>query len=944
MAFTRREFLRGIGLAAGGVAIPSVAYDRLIPYLNQPEDIVPGVSTWFATSCRECPAGCGMVVRNRESRVVKCEGNPLHPFSRGKLCPRGQAAPQGLYDPDRIRQPLRRSELGKLEPVSWDSALSELGDMLARKPRVAVMTDLQTGTLDALMRAWLAALGSDRLITYEPISYEHVKDTNGGLIPTYEIAKSDFLISFACDFLETWVSPIEYAIEFAKMREIRDGKRAGFVYVGPRVSMTAANADVRLMVSPDVIEQIATAFLEGTLERDARKYGIDPDSAKAATDGFAAAKRPLALPGLAANTCCGTAIFNARRDTGLVNRSRRHALSYVSSAADVDSFTRDTESGVIGALVIHNANPVYAMPQSERFTEALKRVPVVISLSSHLDETTAMAGWVLPSNTPLESWGDYAPYPDVVNLMQPAMGTLFDTRQAGDTLLALARAAGVNTKQSFKADTFVEYLRTRWSLAGEPWQELLQRGGKFAGAPAGLTATPITGYNTLGDPPVDRRAASLPGSTADPHFHTAAPSIYSLRLWAFPDSYLYDGRGANKWWLQETPEPVVKGVWGSWAEIHPSTAAKLGVSTNDCVKIENGGASVSVPVYVWNGVKPGTIAIPMGEGHTDYGQFARGVGVNIWPLLTEDVPLVNVTPGGGTQWVARIRGSTDQSHRAIVQTASLGENWSREKPIIMPLPSGYGKRDFYPGNKYKKHRWAMVVDLDRCIGCHACVTACYAENNLGMVGAEGVFRRREMSWIRIDRYVFDSAGHGYDIPERRGDAGSSLGRLLFQPMLCQQCDAAPCEPVCPVFAASHSEEGLNMQVYNRCVGTRYCSNNCPYKVRRFNWWDYKWPEPLNWQLNPDVTVRCRGVMEKCTFCVQRIRQAEITALREQREVMDGEITPACVQTCPTGVFTFGDLMDKNSRVSSIIETDPRAYQVLAELNTKPAVIYLKKVI
>lgn len=565
---------------------------------------------------------------------------------------------------------------------------------------------------------------------------------------------------------------------------------------------------------------------------------------------------------------------------------------------------------MVDTLFVLGTNPVYSLPEPARFAEAMKRVPVKVSLSSYMDETAALADWILPSNTPLESWGDYQPYPDVTNLMQPTMGQIFDTRQTGDALIGLAKAAGFN----LGAETFYEYLRNRWGFplkAGETpdtpapeWEALLQKGytqGASAAAPAPKAA--------VVSPPQPQQPSSI-------------------RLYAFPQTYYYDGRGANRRWLQELPEPVTKTVWGTWAEIHPDTAAKLNIKTNDQIEIKTDKAKIVTSAFVWEGVARDTVAVPIGEGHTKYGRFASGVGANILPLLTTPSPGVQVNKTGQKQQVNRILGSTDQSDRNIVQTQPIKQPFKRDREIIMPLPSGYTHWDFYPGQKYEQHRWAMVVDLDKCIGCHACVAACYAENNIGIVGAEEISRRREMSWIRIDRYI---------------DWQEPAAPILFQPMLCQHCDAAPCEPVCPVFAAAHSDEGLNMQIYNRCVGTRYCSNNCPYKVRRFNWYDYQWPQPLNWQLNPDVTVRCRGVMEKCTFCIQRIREVEIVALREGRKIEDGEIVPACVQTCPTGVFTFGDLMDKDSKVSRMFADEPRAYQVLAELNTKPAIIYLKRV-
>ena len=916
MPLSRRDFLKSVGLAVGGLGLTSGGYERLIPYVNQPENIVPGVAAWYATSCRECPAGCGMIVRNRESHAVKCEGNALHPISRGTLCARGQAALMGLYDPDRVKHPLRKDSRGKLVAATWDDAIKAVGEALTRRGRIAFLTDLQAGSNEALVRAWLKSLGSDRLLTWEPIDYAPVR-TVFGVVPTFDFSACDYLISFAADFLETWVSPIEYARNFAEMRQLRDGKRAGFAYIGPRVSMTATNADVRILIPPGAETEVAGAIRSGETDAVSTKYRIDSAHLRQISDNFKRAAAPLVLPGWTTGAAEAARTLRASASPA-VNTSRPHAITGVAGRDQIEALMRDMENGQIDVLIVLNSNPAYALPHSLGFGEALKRVPTVISLSSFMDETTALADWVLPSNTPLESWGDYQPYPDVANLMQPVMGQVFDTRQTGDILIQLARAAGVDPAAAFGADTFYTFLRSQWGhplAAGDTpdtpapeWEALLERGyGR---------ESPVANYGLrVGE------STPLPSIT-----YNLSP-VTSLRLYAFPHIYYYDGRGANRRWLQEMPEPVTKAVWGTWAELHPDTAQDLGIKTDDVVAIEANGAKIVTSAYVWEGAARDTVAVPIGEGHRAYGRFASGVGANVLRLTGIMEAEAKIKRAKGRKWVTRIKGSADQHDREIVQTAELGKPLERHHDIIMPLASGYGKWDFYPGHDHGAHRWAMVVDLDRCIGCHACVTACYAENNLGIVGPEGIYRRREMSWLRIDRYI---------------DWQEQAAPVLFQPMLCQQCDAAPCESVCPVFAAAHSDEGLNMQVYNRCVGTRYCSNNCPYKVRRFSWFDYEWPEPLNWQLNPDVTVRCRGVMEKCTFCVQRIREAEIVAKREDRPVEDGEVTPACVQTCPTGVFTFGDLMDKNSRVRRLVDTDPRAYQVLAELNTKPAVIYLKK--
>lgn len=954
MRFTRREFLRGMGAVVGITGSAKGAFEVLAPFVVQPENVVPGVATWYATACRECPAGCGMLVKNLDGRVIKCEGNPIHPVNRGRLCARGQASLQGLYDPDRFTGP-RKSGSDGFEAVGWGDALAQVA-LALRGRRVAVVSGLETGALRSLITRWLGlfAPGSYHIM-YEPVDYGAIKAVYGGVVPSFDIAHCDFLISFGADFLETWVSPVQYAEEFTSIRRIEDGRRAPFFYVGPRVSTTAANADGRVLVRPGEEEQFALAVVRemagGTVS------GPYAEDAREISRLLRGARAPLALPGLHPSAANAAAIINSVTGTALVNPGRPHALSLIFGSAGVQRLIDDLNAGDVEAVVTFGSNPVYSLPNSGEFVEALRGARAVVSLSSYMDETAVRAQWVLPSHTSLESWGDYEPYPDVHTLLQPTMGPVFDTRHTGDILMQLAsRSARVSAAGIFGASDFRGYLRNSWDSAGEArgWEACLQLGGRWLSLPApdvrwvvpsgwepsvtaGIAASPAGPILSPRGGPTEPFETEPPQAgaregTIEPLALLPAerpPREGQLALYAFPHVFYYDGRGANKRWLQENPEPVLRTVWGTWAELHPHTANALGVGTDDMIEIISGGSSVRVPAYVWEGVAPRTVAVPLGEGHKHYGRYAEGLGVNVYPLLGSPVPSVKVRGTGDGEWVTRIKGSTDQHDRGIVRTASIWDQPFHRGKITMPMPEGYGFSDFYPPYEYKQHRWAMVVDLDRCIGCHACVTACYAENNVPVVGPEGIWHKREMSWLRVDTYI---------------DWDRKRSPVLFQPMLCQQCDAAPCESVCPVFASAHNEEGINMQIYNRCVGTRDCSNNCPYKVRRFEWYNAEWPFPLNWQLNPDVTVRSRGVMEKCTFCIQRIRTAELVALREKRRLREGEVVPACVETCPTGALVFGDLKNPDSEVSRLIRSDPRAYQVLVELNTKPAVIYLKKVV
>jgi molybdopterin-containing oxidoreductase family iron-sulfur binding subunit len=466
------------------------------------------------------------------------------------------------------------------------------------------------------------------------------------------------------------------------------------------------------------------------------------------------------------------------------------------------------------------------------------------------------------------------------------------------------------------------------------WLRALQQGGVFPPADATPEAAPKT------------PATQLPTALATPY----EPPAAALAFAAVPSLRLFDGRGANKPWLSEIPDPLSRVAWQSPVRMHPDTARARGLGTADIVTIRARGGGIEAPVYLTEVVRPGLLVMETGHGHSAYGRYAENVGANPFALLSATthpasggastcLAEVSVEATGRRLTLANTDGSRIQHGRAFILTttpADLRKGGRPVKtgltmdtfPLTLPLPEGYDpRRDFYPPHDHDHYRWGMVVDLDRCVGCGACAAACYAENNIGIVGERRIAQGREMAWLEIVRY--------HD--ERR------MQRVMFMPMLCQHCDNAPCESVCPVYAPHHSAEGLNNQIYNRCIGTRFCSQNCPYKVRRFNWFDWEWPEPMNLQLNPDVTVRSKGVMEKCSFCIQRIKEARTRAKNENRPIREGEVTPACVQTCPTDALVFGNLMDKDSRVRRLCD-DPRAYQAMGYLNTKPAVIYLKKVV
>ncbi len=939
----RRDFLKGMVIAGTAISLgaESQRFEHLFPFLQPPENVVAGLSTWFATSCRECPAGCGLLVRNRDAHAVKVEGNPLHPINAGKTCPRGQAFVLGLYDPDRVTRPQQRRG-GQLRGSDWGSALTTLGKDLAGRRgggQVAVISDLQAGSLEALIRPWLAAFGSDRYLIYEPLNYEPVREANRVVhgraeLPDYRFDRADVIVSFAADFLETWISPVKFIGRFAAGRVPTAQGMSKFIYVGPRLSQTAMSADEYYLVRPGEERDFALAVLSAlgravpgfSPEEVGPRLGLDPARIQGVARQLQRAKRPLVVGGapmlgnpLGVEAATAAAMVQAAAGGATVDFGRVHALSRTARQREVADFVGTLGSGQVKALVIIGANPAYSLSPELRFAEALRQVPTIISITPHPDETAALATWVLPGSHPLETWGDYEPETGVRNLLQPVMGRRGDTLAPGDVLLRLAQAAGV----PLPAKSYLEFVQGRWGggappespspemtvVPTTPWQEAAQRGGLWTTGGAG---------------------GSAGGGGATPTFSPPQPAG-ELGLWVYPSPLLFDGRSANKRWLQEISDPALHAVWGSWVEMNQETARRVGAGAGQTTELKTEAGMATAPTFLYNGVARDTLAIPLGQGHTAYGRYAEKRGTNAFALLSESpVPSFRATAHPEWDRIVTVDGAWSQFGRKLVESIPLSDLPSR-KPGEMnwPLPEGYHlDTDLYAGHFHVGHRWAMVVDLSRCVGCEACMAACYAENNLGVVGKHWIGQGREMYWMRLTRY-FDW--------EARQPA-------LFLPMFCQHCDAAPCEPVCPVYASAHTEEGLNQQVYNRCIGTRYCNNNCPYKVRRFNWRNYDWPESLTWQLNPDVTVRVRGVMEKCTFCVQRIREVEHRAEREDRPVRDGEILPACLQACPAHVFTFGDLKDPKSEVSRLVRTSSRRHQVLRDLNTKPAVFYLLKVV
>ncbi len=1006
----RREFLKLVGAGAGAAGLTgcSEPVEKLIPYVIQPEEITPGIAIDYASTCRECPASCGIRVRTREGRPVKLEGNPRHPVNRGSLCARGQASIGRTYHPDRHRGPLRR-EGGQAAPTAWDGPdgaiallARRLGEARAAGMRVVLLGADRGPTANRWIDAFCEAAGVERIV-YESLGFEALREaarTVFGIAsePVFDLSGADLVVDFGSDFLETGPSPTEHARQLREARDVADPAKRGarLVYVGPRLTMTGSNADEWVPARPGTEGILALALARSALqnlapqdplhmqlgpllspwdpERAASATGVGADAIRRLGAALSRARAPLALPPGAAlasrravaanaavlilNHVVGASGTRVQLFEGGPRRGRHREVLALADAM---------RAGRVGALLVHDANPLHTLPPAAGFAEALGQVPFVAAFASAADETSERAHLVLPDHSPLESWGDAEPRPGVRSLLQPTLRPLFDTRSLVDALLDAGRALGPDAAAKLPSGSFRALLEQAW--AGTDFRRALAEGGSFASAPpAALVLQPDAARIELAEPLLDGDGA--------------------FTLLAFPSPLLYDGRGANLPWLQEIPDPVSKVAWQSWAEISRKKAEELGVEVGDVVAVETPAGRLEVAVLPRGGLRDDVVAIPMGQGHS-VGHFAthtcdgrpgeaRGVNVlSLLPAASDESGgpawlsvRANVRKTGAVRRLALVQTGDNKRGRQLGEVVSLaaltngshGEGGSAEAgahgagghethEIRRPYAAA---ADAAPESPY---RWGMSIDLDRCTGCSACVAACYVENNIPVVGEQKTLQARQMSWIRIERYLGDGEPDlepGRNRPRNREELGDVDVR--HSPMLCQHCGAAPCEPVCPVIATFHNEEGLNGMVYNRCVGTRYCSNNCPYKVRRFNYFDYSlerepatgglyrfWPEPMPEMLNPDVTVRGQGVMEKCTFCVQRIQTARQTAKDQGRPIADGEVVPACAQACPSQAITFGNLRDPQSRVSRTADDPARGYHALHVLNTRPAITYLAKV-
>jgi molybdopterin-containing oxidoreductase family iron-sulfur binding subunit len=980
---SRRDFLRAAGFVVAGTGLAGcqrTPVQQALPLLVQPEGGVPGRADYYASTCAACSAGCGLLAKVRDGRPIKLEGNPEHPLSQGGLCAVGQASLLGLYDSLRLQHPLRDGQQTTWEEVDRDIR-ARLDEIRRQRGAVRVLSGTLSGpTYRAVLRRFLGQFADARHIVYDSLSSAAILDAHrqshgARVLPRYFFERAEVIVSFDADFLGTWISPVEYTSGYRAGRTLEGvPPRCSFhVQFESRLSLTGCKADERVPVAPGEMGLLMThlarrlAARAGVPFADAEVENLPV--AERLLDRLAhrlwqARGRSLVVCGsqnVAEQLLCN--LLNHQLDNyGATLDVARPSYQREGDDAALEALLSELRRGGVAALFLLDCNPAYGLPGGSEWEELLQRVPLVVSCSERLDETACLVRYVCPVPHFLASWGDAEPTAGVVSLSQPTLRPLGDTRPLLESLAAWSGAPQTAYDlicATWEAEVFPRY-RTALAVSGASTRGLTRGDGSFQ---AFWDHTLHEGFARVA--PREIRVQKFNVGAVQPVLKARQPDEGTFSLILYPKVGMLDGRHAYNPWLQELPDPVSKVTWDNYACLAPAIASRLGLCDGDVVRLEAAGpgsaSALELPVLVQPGQHDGVIAVALGYGSAASARFAHVgprwiqagptvgpgglVGVNAAPLLGWESGTVRFVRAGVrlTPLDRRQPLASTQDHHTITVPHHLAQPGHDRRPAVQEITVAALNlaREHPPDHEEPEqpnlwpedhpaagHRWGMVIDLAACTGCSACVVACQVENNIPVVGKDEVSRHREMHWLRIDRYY---SGEDGDVD------------VAYQPMLCQHCGNAPCETVCPVLATVHSAEGLNQQVYNRCVGTRYCANNCPYKVRRFNWFDYARDDAQqNLVLNPAVTVRSRGVMEKCTFCVQRIQEARIEARRQGLPLAGGAIQPACQQSCPAQAIVFGDLNDPQSRVARLAH-DQRGYQVLAELNVRPSITYLKGV-
>jgi MoCo/4Fe-4S cofactor protein with predicted Tat translocation signal len=947
----RRDFLKmlGFGVAAVSLAACETPVRKSIPYLNKPEDVEPTIANWYASTYTDGGDYASILVKTREGRPIKIEGNKLSSVSKGGLGAKAHASVLGLYDNEKLKAPQKGGK-----DAEWDAIDAEISAGLAKSTNIRLVSGtVLSPSTKSVINAFKAKYPSTQHIIYDANSASALIDANGGVVPNYDFSKAKVIVGLSCDFLGTWISPTEYSTQYAQGRRIgKDKKEMSRHYQFESVlSLAGSNADYRTPIKPSQEGLVVAALYNKVVGGSINDGGIKVDKLDQAAKELVANKGAAlvvsgsndpAIQTLVAEINKALSSYGTTIDLG--------TPAYYRQGNDVamNGFIDELKAGKVDAVLFYGANPVYDHPRGKEVETALPKVALSISFGERADETSSLCKYNTPDSHYLESWGDAEPKRGHYSLCQPTISTIFKTRQAQASLLKWAGAS----------DDFASYLQNYWVsniLKGVSWTQTLHD-GIFEPAKGSAASSAAPSGDVAG------AAASISQkykvNSADLEFVT------------YEKVGIGTGAQANNPWLQELPDPITKACWDNYATLSQATAKKLNINQFDIVKVAiDGKGEVTLPVIVQPGQVNDTVAIAIGYGRTKAGKAANEVGVNVFPFVG-GLRKATVTGTGDTRKVAQTQThETVMARTAVLQESTLGEyqkNPAAGKHVVhigtSEGPKTPTELTLWNGHERRNHSWGLLIDLNTCTGCAACVVSCSAENNIPVVGRKEVIMRREMHWMRIDRYYstdLDDAAEDMSAVQKSLEKGLEIAsenpEVTFQPLMCQHCNNAPCETVCPVLATTHSSEGLNQMTYNRCVGTRYCANNCPYKVRRFNWFkyfdegdlfDFHFNNDLGKMvINPDVTVRSRGVMEKCSMCAQRIQAGKLEAKKERRRPVDGEIETACSQSCPTNALIFGDMNDPESRISKVIaeEKEGRLFHMLEEINVLPSVSYLTKI-
>ncbi|MCB0495236.1 MAG: TAT-variant-translocated molybdopterin oxidoreductase [Cyclobacteriaceae bacterium] len=990
---TRRDFLKlmGFGMAAVTLASCEAPIRNAIPYVIKPVDVDPGVPNYYASTYMQGGDYCSVVVKTREGRPIKVEGNKLSKISQGGVNAQVEASVLSLYDKERLTGPLKDGKETDWATLDKE-VVAKLGEIAAKGGQIRLVSNtILSPTTLKVIGDFKAKYGNVELVQYDTQSGYGITKSNKEVfgiaaIPTYHFDKADVIVSFDGDFLGTWISPIEYTKGFSKTRKLGPDKKtmSRLYHYESNLSLTGANADYRTPIKPSEQGQAVIALYNAVASKTGNASvsggGDFARIKEAAADLVKAKGKSIVVSGSndPAIQTLVAGINDMLSNYGSTITWKNYSYARKGDDAQMNSFIADTKAGKVDAVIFLNTNPVYNHPKGAELAEGLKKVTLTVSTSDRKDETASLVNYVATNHHYLESWNDAEPKNGMFSLIQPAITPIFKTRQQEETLLTWA---GNST-------AYFDYLKNYW-------QE------RFGNGKAGYD------YQSFWDKCLQDGVYEVPveepSYTANVNASGAASAVaknykgQGVELVLYTKIAVGDGTQANNPWLQETPDPITKATWDNYITISNADAREWKIKEYEGKFMKGelvvNGKTYKLPMVIQPGQAKGTVGVALGFGRTSAGKVANDLGVDVTPLIAtlNGANYYSVTTGVDIKPLPdeKYQVARTQTHQTymdrdnVIQEATLKEYQKnpmagRDVPMVATWQDKEGKVEstslsLWKGHKYPDHHWGMAIDLNACTGCSACHVSCQAENNIPVVGRQEVINRRDMHWMRIDRYY---SSNQEDVAKADGmidrfralDEAADNPEVTFQPMMCQHCNNAGCETVCPVAATTHSSSGINQMTYNRCIGTRYCANNCAYKVRRFNWFKYHDNEQFDKNLsmnndlgkmvlNPDVTVRSRGVMEKCSLCMQRIQLGKLEAKKEKRRTNDGDIVTACAAACPADAIVFGDMNDDNSRISQLLRiknkegdygidkqvNEERAYTVLEETGSKPNVLYLTKI-